>query len=112
MEVRIKAIHFEATERLNDFIVKKVEKLGKYNEAVGIAEVVLKVVKPETAMNKEASVKLLAPQREDLFASKVADTFEEAIDNCVDALKRQLERGRREPARRGPERGPEPPHHP
>ena len=33
---------------------------------------------------------------EDLFANKVADTFEEAIDNCVDALKRQLEKGRRD----------------
>jgi len=108
MEVRIKAIHFEATERLNDFIVKKVEKLGKHNEMIGVAEVILKVVKPETAMNKEASVKLLVPQRDDLFASKVADTFEEAVDNCVDALKRQLEKGRHEP----PRRGPEPPHRP
>jgi len=110
MEVKIKAIHFEATDRLNDFIIKKVEKLGKHNEMIGVAEVVLKVVKPETAMNKEASVKLLVPQREDLFASKVANTFEEAVDNCVDALKRQLEKGRREPGKPG--RGPEGPGHP
>ena len=39
-------------------------------------------------------VKLLVPQRDDLFASKVADTFEEAVDLCVDALKRQLEKGK------------------
>ncbi len=96
MEIKINAIHFEATERLNDFINKKVEKLAKYNEEVAKAEVILKVVKPETAMNKEASVKLLVPRNEDLFANKVADTFEEAIDNCVDALKRQLEKGRRD----------------
>jgi len=96
MEVKIKAIHFEATEKLNDFINKKVDKLGKHNEEVGTAEVILKVVKPETAMNKEASVKLLVPNREDLYASKIADTFEEAIDNCCDALKRQLEKGRRD----------------
>ena len=32
MEIKINAIHFEATEKLNDFINKKVEKLGKYNE--------------------------------------------------------------------------------
>ena len=47
-------------------------------------------------MNKEASVRLNVPRNEDLFANKVADTFEEAIDNCVDALKRQLEKGRRD----------------
>ena len=45
-------------------------------------------------MNKEASIKLLVPQRDDLYASKVADTFEEAVDQCVDALKRQLEKGK------------------
>lgn len=96
MEIKINAIHFEATEKLNDFINKKVEKLSKYNEEIGNAEVVLKVVKPETAMNKEASVRLKVPRSEDVFASKVADTFEEAIDNCVDALKRQLEKGRKD----------------
>lgn len=50
----------------------------------------LKVVKPETAMNKEASIKLTVPNSEDLFASKVADTFEEAVDLAIDALDRQL----------------------
>ena len=52
----------------------------------------LKVVKPETAMNKEAAIKLLVPQHDDLFASKTADTFEEAIDLVIDALKKQLEK--------------------
>jgi len=96
MEVKINAIHFDATEKLNDFINKKVDKLAKKNELVSTAEIILKVVKPETAMNKEASVRLTVPRSEDLFASKVADTFEEAIDNCMDALKKQLEKGRRD----------------
>ena len=96
MDVKINAIHFEATERLNDFINKKMEKLANHNELVNTAEVILKVVKPETAMNKEASVRLSIPRSEDLFANKVADTFEEAIDNCMDALKKQLEKGRRD----------------
>ena len=96
MDIKINAIHFEATEKLNDFINKKVEKLSKYNVEINTAEVILKVVKPETAMNKEASVRINVPRAEDLYASKVCDTFEEAIDNCVDALKRQLEKGRRD----------------
>ncbi len=94
METKIKAIHFDATEKLEQFINKKVEKLVKHHEEISNVEVNLKVVKPETAMNKEASVKLLVPQRDDLFASKTADTFEEAVDLCVDALKRQLEKGK------------------
>lgn len=64
MEVKIKAIHFDATEKLQDFINKKVDKLCKHHEEISVAEVNLKVVKPETAMNKEAAVKLIVPQRE------------------------------------------------
>ena len=94
METKIKAINFDATEKLQLFINKKVEKLVKHHEEISDVEVNLKVVKPETAMNKEASIKLLVPQRDDLYASKVADTFEEAVDQCVDALKRQLEKGK------------------
>ena len=92
MEVKIKSIHFDATEKLNQFINKKADKLIKHHEEISHVEVTLKVVKPETAMNKEASMKLVLPQREDLYASKVADTFEEAVDLCCDALKRQLEK--------------------
>ena len=94
MEVKIKAIHFDATEKLQQFITKKVEKLGKHNEEIASAEVTLKVVKPESAMNKEAAIRLEMPQRDDLFAGKTADTFEEAIDLSVDALKRQLEKAK------------------
>ena len=92
MEANIKAIHFDATERLLNFINKKIDKLSRRFEAIADAEVSLKVVKPETAMNKEASVKLILPNSADLFASKTADTFEEAIDLCMDALAHQLDK--------------------
>ena len=52
-------------------------------------EVSLKVVKPETAENKEAGVKVLVPNGE-LYAKKVCDTFEEAVDLCLEALEKQL----------------------
>ena len=96
MEIKVKAIHFDATEKLEQFINKKVEKLVKHHEEITNAEMTLKVVKPETARNKEASIKLFVPQRDDLFANKVADTFEEAIDVAVDALKRQLEKTKKD----------------
>lgn len=92
MEVKIKAIHFDITERLVSFINKKMDKLVRRYEAISEAEVSLKVIKPETAMNKEAGIKLLVPDSPDLFASKTADTFEEAIDNCLEALEKQLEK--------------------
>ena len=89
MEIKIQAIHFEATEKLQDFIQKKVSKLEKFSDEIRKVEVSLKVVKPETAMNKESAIVIAVPGSE-LRASKVCDTFEEGIDNCVDALKVQL----------------------
>ena len=90
MEVKIKAIHFDATTKLEEFINKKAQKLARRNEAIATFEVTLKVVKPETSMNKEAAIKLTVPNADELFASKVADTFEEALDLTIDALDRQL----------------------
>ena len=92
MEVKIKSIHFDATAKLEEFINKKAQRLARRNEDVTEFNVTLKVVKPETAMNKEAGIKLIIPNREDLFASKTADTFGEAVDLCIDALERQLEK--------------------
>ena len=90
MEVKIKAIHFDATTKLEEFINKKAQKLARRNEAIATFEVTLKVVKPETSMNKEAAIKLTVPNADELYASKVADTFEEAVDLTIDALDRQL----------------------
>ena len=96
MEVRIKSIHFDASEKLESFVTKKLEKLARRNEEITEAEVTLKVVKPETAMNKEAGIKLVLPSCYDLFASKIADTFEEAVDMSIEALERQLEKTKKD----------------
>lgn len=90
MEVKIKAIHFDATAKLEEFINKKAQKLARRHEAIATFDVSLKVVKPETSMNKEAAIRLAVPNADELFASKVADTFEEAVDLAIDALDRQL----------------------
>ncbi|NDV69101.1 ribosome hibernation-promoting factor, HPF/YfiA family [Dysgonomonas sp. 25] len=89
MNIQIQSVHFEAASHLKEFIEKKVNKLGKYSDSILDAEVILKVVKPEVANNKDASVKLNIKNGE-LFANKVADTFEEAITHCVEALEKQV----------------------
>ncbi|MDE7412456.1 MAG: ribosome-associated translation inhibitor RaiA [Muribaculaceae bacterium] len=92
MEATIKAIHFDISENLVSFINKKINKLTRRYENITDAEVNLTLVKPESAKNKEAGIKLILPGTPDLFASKTADTFEEAIDLSLDALEKQLEK--------------------
>ena len=89
MEIRIQAIHFDATKQLEAFIQKKVSKLEQYYDGILSAEVTLKVVKPESAMNKNAAIRFNIKSGE-CFADKTKDTFEEAIDEIVDALEKQL----------------------
>jgi len=89
MEIRIKSIHFDATEKLQEFINKKVEKLQKSYEDIQKVEVQLKVEKPASALNKTTSLTVTAPGNT-LFVEKTCDTFEEGVDLCLDAMKVQL----------------------
>lgn len=89
MEIKIQAVRFDATDKLQAFVEKKVEKLSKSFEDIKTAEVTLKVVKPATAMNKETTLQVNVPGNQ-LFVEKTCDTFEEGIDQCVDAMKVQL----------------------
>lgn len=92
METNIQAIHFDATDALVAFVNKKIDKLARKSPDILQTQVTLKVVKPETANNKEAQILVRLPQREEIVSTKVADTFEEAIDTAIAALEPQLER--------------------
>ncbi len=94
MDVRIQAIHFEASERLAEFINKKAERLARRFGAITTIDVNLKVVKPETAMNKQVVVQVHAPQADEIVATKLADTFEEAYDLALEAIEKQLEKNK------------------
>jgi putative sigma-54 modulation protein len=89
MEVRIRAIHFDVSDKLEAFVEKKVSKLAKFHEDVLSAEVTLKLIKPESTQNKEVSISLKV-KNGDCFAEKTRNAFEEAIDECVEAIEKQL----------------------
>ncbi|NLU38799.1 MAG: ribosome-associated translation inhibitor RaiA [Bacteroidales bacterium] len=90
MNIKINDVHFTADQKLVDFINKKVSKLETFFDGIISAEIVLKVIKPETSNNKEVELKLSIPSKDYLFAKKQADTFEEALDLAIEAVKRQL----------------------
>ena len=92
MDVRIQAIHFEIADRLTDFVNKKADRLARRYPALTVFDFTLKLVKPETANNKEAVVKVVDPGHDEVVATKVADSFEEAVDLAIEAVERQLEK--------------------
>ena len=93
MELRIQSVNFDASEQLKAFAQKKVNKLAKYTDDIIQSEMIMKVIKPDAPNNKEVSVKLNIKNAES-FASKTAESFEEAIDLCVEALEKQVIRAK------------------
>lgn len=91
MNVKINAVKFRADEKLLSFVDEKVSKLDRHLPNALEAEVTLKVDKPESENNKQAEIRLVI-KGNDLFASKQADTFEEAVMLSIDALKPQIEK--------------------
>jgi putative sigma-54 modulation protein len=90
MEIKLNTVSFSPDQKLIDFVNKKVGKLDTFFEGIIGVEVILKVIKPETANNKVSEISVSIPKKEPLFAKKQADTFEEAIDLAIDAIKKQL----------------------
>jgi putative sigma-54 modulation protein len=90
MNIKINDVHFSADQKLVDFINKKLSKLETFFDGIITVEIILKVIKPETSNNKEVELKISIPSKDYLFAKKQADTFEEATDLAIEAVKRQI----------------------
>jgi len=89
MNVKIQSIKFDADQKLIQFINSKLEKLGRFYDGIIGAEVFLKVENNQDLENKIVEVKLLIPGN-DLFVQRQSRKFEEALDDCVEVLKRQV----------------------
>ncbi len=91
MKIQIQSIHFDADQKLLEYIQAKLSKLDKYFDHITDAQVFLKVSKPEVRQNKIVEVKLNVPG-EQLLATETGDRFEEATDLALENLKRQVVR--------------------
>ena len=87
MEIKVQSIKFDADQKLIDYVNRKVGKLETFYEDVVRCEVSLSLLPdPE---NKNAKVRMLIPGSE-VVVERNADTFEEAITECVGILKEKL----------------------
>ena len=91
MKVNIQSVKFDADQRLIDFIESKTEKLNRFFDKINSVNVILKLSKDEELGNKVAVVTLDVPG-DTLVSEKQSKSFEESYDECIDALKKQLEK--------------------
>jgi putative sigma-54 modulation protein len=91
MNVQIHSVRFDADKKLIDFVNQKLGKLSLLGESIVNAEVYLRLDKDQERENKISEIKLDLSGGP-LFAKKQSKTFEEATDEAIDALKKQITR--------------------
>lgn len=84
MEIKVQSIKFDADQKLLDYIDKKISKIEKFYDGVIRAEVNLSLL--ADPQNKNVLVRVLVPGDE-VVVERNADTFENAVVDCVGVLK-------------------------
>ncbi len=91
MKINVQSVHFDADKKLLDFIDSRMGKLSHTFDTIQEVDVTLRLDKASNNENKIAEIKLHVSGN-DLFAKRQCKTFEEATDQCSEALKQQLAR--------------------
>lgn len=89
MEIKFKALKFEAGEKLTEFVEKKVSRLSRFCE--DLANEIEVALEDHLKQGKLAKIQIHIPG-EELIIEREADTFENAITEAVDAMKERLTR--------------------
>ena len=90
MKLQVHSIHFDADQKLIDFIQTKVDKLETFYDRLVDGEVFLRL-NNEGIENKTVEIKLKVPGSQ-LFAKEQARSFEAAADLATEALRVQLKK--------------------
>ena len=91
MEIKIKSLKFDADQKLLDYVEKKVKKLERFHDGILTADVILTLLREPD--NKDVKLQVHIPG-EELIIERNAKTFEEAVTDCVDAMKEKLTRAK------------------
>ncbi|MGO3183320.1 MAG: ribosome hibernation-promoting factor, HPF/YfiA family [Aequorivita sp.] len=91
MKVNVQTPNFTAKDELLEFVQNRLSKLEQFYDKIVFVDVFLKVQKTSEKENKIVEVLLSIPGDE-VMVKKEAKTFEEAIDEVVKTLERQLKK--------------------
>lgn len=94
MNVQVQSIHFDADRKLIGFIQDRLGKLTLFHDHILGSEVFLRLDHDgDRRENKVVEVKVMVPGRE-LFAKRQSKSFEDATDQVVEALRKQVQRSK------------------
>jgi putative sigma-54 modulation protein len=92
MNVKIQAVHFNADQKLMEFVNKKIEKLQTYHDRIIKVDVFLKLDNVvHNIKDKIAEIRVYVPKHE-FFVKSSSKSFEESFENAMEAVTNQIKR--------------------
>jgi putative sigma-54 modulation protein len=91
MNIKIQADGFVADSKLNQFIETKLSKLSTFYDKLIDVNVKLSLDSHSKVKDKVVHILCHIPHN-NLFVESTAKAFEEATDNCIEDLKRQIKK--------------------
>lgn len=92
MNVNIQTVHFDADEKLVEFVTKKLAKLTTFHDKILKVDVFLKLDNVvHNIKDKVAEIKVHVPKHE-FFVKSSSKSFEESFESALDSLINQIKR--------------------
>ena len=92
MNINIQTVHFDADQKLLDFVHKKLDKLVSFHARITKVEVFLKMESMAHAIkDKVVEIKIHIP-KQDCFVKATAKTFQTSFDRAFDSITNQLKK--------------------
>ena len=92
MNVNIQTVHFDADQKLVEFVSTKIEKLKTYHDRIVKVDVFLKLDNiVHKIKDKVVEIKVHIPKHE-LFVKASSKSFEESFDVALDSVITQIKR--------------------
>ncbi|ODS89120.1 HPF/RaiA family ribosome-associated protein [Chryseobacterium lacus] len=89
MKITVQSLGVTPHAPLEEHLNKKISKLSTFYDKILECQVVLRVENTNEKENKTAEIRLVVPG-DDIIVKKTSESFEESVDQCVEAAKRLL----------------------
>nr|WP_294990441.1 ribosome-associated translation inhibitor RaiA [uncultured Sediminibacterium sp.] len=92
MNVNIQTVHFDADDKLVDYVSRKLNKLNTFHDRIVKVDVFLKLDNVvHTIKDKIAEIRVHVP-RHDFFVKASSKSFEESFDSAMESIVSQIKR--------------------
>jgi putative sigma-54 modulation protein len=92
MNVNIQTVHFDADDKLVEYVSRKLQKLNTFHDSILKVDVFLKLDNVvHNIKDKIAEIRVHVP-RHDFFVKASSKSFEESFDSAMESIVSQIKR--------------------